>query len=53
MSTQTSELLAVLKRMRAYLMKCAPSESDPLGAQWGRLMDDSGRVIAKVEGNHD
>lgn len=53
MNEQTLALLAILKRMRAYLMQCNPPESDPLGAQWGQLMDDSGRVIADTEKHHD
>lgn len=49
MNEQTQALLAILKRMRAYLMQCNPPKTDPLGAGWGQLMGDSGRVIADAE----
>jgi len=46
-----SDLLTALIALREYLSKCPPHAGDTTGAEWGRVMDQSGAAIIKATGS--
>lgn len=44
------DLLTTLIALREYLSKCPPHAGDTTGAEWGRVMDQSGAAIIKATG---
>lgn len=45
------DLLTALIALREYLSKCPPHAGDTTGAEWGRVMDQSGAAIIKATGS--
>lgn len=45
------DLLTTLIALREYLSKCPPHAGDTTGAEWGRVMDQSGAAIIKATGS--